>query len=186
MAGFAERLRLHSSVLDEGASRFRKLRWQAYAIWLLASLGAASLAFVNGLLIALPAIGAIAALAGLLLRLVALPRAHRRIIQGFEEIFSSLHDHEMLMREHAEDLNALWREVRPRAREVAEKRGLLTFRKLAAADRTVLDNLIEEDIPALRSELYEALQRSPRYVAEARHSQCEAEKSASAELKAAE
>ncbi|MBQ1203533.1 MAG: hypothetical protein IIX61_07010 [Loktanella sp.] len=56
----------------------------------------------------------------------------------------------------------------PRAREVAEKRGLQTFRKLAASDRKVLDTLIDEEIPALRSELYEALQAAPRDAVEAR------------------
>ncbi|MBQ1203534.1 MAG: 50S ribosome-binding GTPase [Loktanella sp.] len=109
MAGFAERLRLYASVIDEGARRFRKLRWRAFAIWLVASLGAAALALVTGLLIALPAIGAVAVLAGLFLRLVTLPRAHKRIIDRFDEIFASLHDHEMLMRDHAEDIHAIWR-----------------------------------------------------------------------------
>lgn len=158
MAAFAERLRLHASVLDEGARRFRKLRWQSYATLVLASLGSAALAVVTGMLIALAAICGVAALTAIVMHFVLLPRAHKRTVNKFDEIFASLHDHEMLMREHAEDLHAVWQEVRPHARAVAEKRGLQAFRKMAPTDRAVLNALIEEDIPALRSELYNALQ----------------------------
>lgn len=158
MAAFAERLRLHASVLDEAARRYRRLRWQSFTLLILVGLGAAIGAVLTGLLVGLAAIAGGVALAALVLHFFTLPRGQKRIINGFDEIFTGLHDHEMLMRDHAEDLHAVWKEVRPRARDVAEKRGLAAFRKMAAADRAVLDALIEEDIPALRSELYDALQ----------------------------
>lgn len=158
MAAFAERLRLHASVLDEAARRYRKLRWQSFTLLTLVTLLAATGAVLTGLLVGLAAVAGGAALAALVLQFFTLPRAQKRIINGFDEIFTGLHDHEMLMRDHAEDLHAVWKEVRPRAREVAEKRGLAAFRKMAPSDRAVLDALIEEDIPGLRSELYDALQ----------------------------
>lgn len=158
MAAFAERLRLHASVLDEAATRFRRLRWRVYLILILASISAASVALLSGMIIALPVVGGVAMVAALVVHLWSLPRAQKRIVTEFDEIFAGLHDHEMLMRDHAEDLHAVWMEVRPRAREMAEKRGLQSFRKMNPADRKVLDALIEDDIPALRSELYNALQ----------------------------
>ncbi len=170
MAAFAERLRLHASVLDEAANRFRRLRWRVYAILIFASILGSAVAVLTGMILSLPAVGVVAMLAALLLHLFYLPRAQRRIIKDFDEIYASLHDHEMLMRDYAEDLHAVWKDVRPRAREIAEKRGLHSFGKINEADRKVLDALIEEDIPALRSELYEALQVSlgDRHTAHAR------------------
>lgn len=162
MAAFAERLRLHASVLDEAARRFRKIRFRAYGVLGLFAFVASAVAVFTGMIVALPIVGGSVALVALVLHLFYLPRAHRRIVQGFDEIFTSLHDHEMLMRDHAEDLRAVWSEVQPRAREVAEKRGLQTFRKMNPGDRKVLDTLIEEEIPALRSELFEVLQAPSR------------------------
>jgi hypothetical protein len=92
-----------------------------------------------------------------LLQLVFLPNKKKRIISQFDEIFEGLHDRELLVRDRAEDLRAMWEEVHPRAREVAEKRGLQSFSKMSRVDREVLNELIEEDIPKLRSELYDAL-----------------------------
>ncbi|MGY6547668.1 MAG: dynamin family protein [Roseinatronobacter sp.] len=160
MGSFAERLRLHCGVLDEAAHRYRSARAKAYGMLTLFTFGASLAAFFTGLIIALPAIAGVALLVGLILHFFSLPRTHRRIIKDFDSIFAGLHDHEMLMRDHAEDLHAVWNEVRPRAREVAEKRGLGSFRKMDYTDRKLLDCLIEEDIPTLRSELYDALQAS--------------------------
>jgi hypothetical protein len=93
----------------------------------------------------------------LFVELVTLPRAKRRLVERFDEIFEKLHDRELLVRDRAEDLRTMWEEVRPRAREVAERRGLQSFPKMKWADRQVLRELLQEDIPKLRSGLYEAL-----------------------------
>jgi GTPase SAR1 family protein len=160
MASFAERLRLHTYVIDEAASRYRSIRARAYG-WLTALTTAASVAAVGtGFVIALPGIVGFAALMIALFQFFTLPRARKRLVRDFDAIFNGLHDEEMLMRDHAEDLRTVWAEVRPRAREVAEKCGLQNFEKLDSADRAVLNALIDEDIPALRSALYDALQAS--------------------------
>jgi hypothetical protein len=160
MAGFAERLRLHASVIDEAASRYRRSRERAYGLLVLAFLALAGAAFATGLIIALPALAVAAAAAVAFLELVSMPRARRRLIDNFDEIFESLHDSELLMRDRAEDLRAMWQEVHPRAREIAEKRGLQSFARMKPADRDVLDALIGEDIPSLRSALYDALRET--------------------------
>ena len=157
MQVFAERLRLHASVIDEAAKRFRRSRVRSYAIlvFLFAALGGG--AFVTGLIVALPVLAVLAAAAVALLELVSLRLKKKRIITQFDEIFEGLHDRELLVRDRAEDLRAMWEEVHPRAREVAEKRGLQSFAKMSRRDRDVLNELIEECIPKLRSELYDAL-----------------------------
>ena len=162
MAGFAERLRLHAFVIDEAATRYRRSRKRAYAVMLLVFLALASAAVVTGLIIALPVLAVAAAAVAGFLELISLPRTRRRLVGSFDEIFEGLHDTELLMRERAEDLRAMWREVHPRAREIAEKRGLQSFAKLRPTDRKVLNALIEEDIPTLRSELYDALRDTSR------------------------
>jgi energy-coupling factor transporter ATP-binding protein EcfA2 len=157
MQVFAERLRLHAFVIDEAAKRFRRSRVRLYVslVIVLAALGVA--AFVTGLIIALPALAALAVVGIALFELVFLPFKKKRIIAKFGEIFEGLHDRELLVRDRAEDLRALWEKVHPRAREVAQKRGLQSFAKLSRRDRDVLNELIEESIPKLRSELYDAL-----------------------------
>jgi GTP-binding protein EngB required for normal cell division len=157
MQAFAERLRLHAFVLDDAAERFRRLqaRWRAVLFLLFAALGAGALA--TGLIIALPVIAVVAIASIAFVELFTLRRAKRRIVGRLDDIFERLHDQELLMRDQAEDLRAMWEEVRPRVREVAEKRGLQSFPRMRWADRVVLNELINEDIPRMRSELYDAL-----------------------------
>ncbi|MEH6647236.1 dynamin family protein [Sulfitobacter sp.] len=157
MQSFAERLRLHAFVIDEAARRYRRSRMRSYAIlaFLLPTLAAGAL--VTGLFAALPVLAVIAVVAVTLLEFVFLPRKRKRTIAQFDEIFEGLHDRELLVRDRAEDLRAMWEEVRPRAHEVAEKRGLQSFAKMSRLDRDVLNELIEDCIPKLRSQLYDAL-----------------------------
>jgi hypothetical protein len=161
LAGFAERLRLHAGVINEAARRYRSLRFRAILGLGLVGLTAAAIAVAVGVVIALPAIAGGLALAALVLRFSTLPRAQKRLIAGFDDIFASLHDHELLMRDRAEDLHAVSAEIRARTREVAEKRGLGAFRKMDAPARAALDALIETEIPAQCSALFDVLQASP-------------------------
>jgi hypothetical protein len=112
---------------------------------------------VTGLFVALPVLAVIAIVAVTLLEFVFLPRKKKRIIAQFDDIFEGLHDRELLVRDRAEDLRAMWEDVHPRARQVAEKRGLQSFAKMSRADRDVLNELIDDCIPKLRSQLYDAL-----------------------------
>jgi GTPase SAR1 family protein len=157
MQTYAERLRLHAYVIDEAVRRYRNLRarWRGGLFLLFAALTAA--AGATGVIVALPVLAVLAVAVVALVELVTLPRAKARLVERFDDIFEKLHDRELLVRDRAEDLRAMWREVHPRAREIAEKRGLQTFERVRWRDREVLDELIGEHIPKLRSELYEAL-----------------------------
>ncbi|MBK5926629.1 dynamin family protein [Rhodobaculum claviforme] len=157
MAAFAERLRLHAYVIDEAARRYRRTRKRTYSVLTLVVLALGGGAAVTGLIVALPALAVAVIAMVAVLELVSFPRARRRQIDSFDEIFEGLHDTELLMRDQAEDLRAMWQEVHPRARDMAHKRGLQTFPAIRPADREVLNTLIEQDIPRLRSELYDVL-----------------------------
>ncbi|MGY6411050.1 MAG: dynamin family protein [Alkalilacustris sp.] len=162
MAGFAERLRLHAFVIDEAARRYRGVRRRAYGMLTLMLLGLSAGLTLTGLIVFLPLVPVVALAALGYMQWLSLPRARKRQIASFDDIFEGLHDTELLMRERAEDLRAMWQDVHPRAREIAEKRGLQSFAKLKSTDRQVLNTLIETDIPQLRSELYDALRDTRR------------------------
>jgi energy-coupling factor transporter ATP-binding protein EcfA2 len=157
MQAFAERLRLHAFVIDEAAKRYRKSRRRSYTTTVLLFTALCAGTVATGLILAIPVFAGLAIVAIALLEQVSLPRKKKRIIRQFDEIFESLHDRELLVRDRAEDLRAMWEEVHPRAREVAEKRGLQSFAKMRRMDRDLLNELIEECIPKLRAELYDAL-----------------------------
>jgi len=157
MQAFAERLRLHAVVIDAAATEYRNLRYRWWAILVLLFGGLGGGAFAVGAMAAIPALAGVAAIAVALLEFVILPRAKKRAVGRFDETFERLHDRELLVRDRAEDLRAMWEEVHPRAREVAEKRGLQSFAKMRWEHRDALNRLIEERIPMLRSELYGAL-----------------------------
>jgi energy-coupling factor transporter ATP-binding protein EcfA2 len=157
MQSFAERLRLHVFVINEAAGRYRRSRMGSYASLVLLFPTLTAGVIVTGLFVALPVLAVIAIVAVTLLEFVFLPRKKKRIIAQFDEIFEGLHDRELLVRDRAEDLRAMWEDVHPRAREVAEKRGLQSFAKMSRVDRDVLNELIDDCIPKLRSQLYDAL-----------------------------
>jgi GTPase SAR1 family protein len=161
MQAYAERLRLHALVIDEAANQYRRLRgrWWAALFLLFSALAAGALAV--GMVVALPVLAALAAAIVAFLELVAMPRARKRLTARFDAIFEKLHERELLVRDRAEDLRAMWEEVRPRAREVAEKRGLQSFLRMKRTDRNVLAELLAADIPRLRGELYDALRDRP-------------------------
>jgi hypothetical protein len=109
------------------------------------------------MVVALPGIAFAAVLAYVFIGYIALPRTKRRLIARFDQIFEEQHDRELLLRDRAEDLRRMWEEVSPRAREVAEKRGLQSFEKMRWDDREHLEELTGKLIPQLRSELYNAM-----------------------------
>jgi GTP-binding protein EngB required for normal cell division len=160
MQAFAERLRLHAFVIDEAADQYRRLRGRWRSILFLLFAAIAGGVFAAGLVIALPAVAALAIVTVAFVELFTLPRAKRRMVARLDDTFEKLHDRELLVRDRSEDLRAMWDEVHPRAREVAEKRGLQSFTKLRWTDREVLNELISQDIPQLRSALYDALRDS--------------------------
>ena len=159
---YAERLRLHALVIGEAANRLRSVRarWVGFSILLLVGLSAA--AFATGMVAALPWIALAAVLAAVVIGYITLPRAKRRLLARFDQIFEDLHDRELLLRDRAEDLRMMWDEVSPHAREIAQKSGLQSFEKMRWDDRERLEELTGKLIPRLRGELYNAMRDNKR------------------------
>lgn len=157
LQAYAERLRLHAMVIDKAADKFKSIRARWRGLWLLFFGGLGAAAFGTGMIVALPWIALAAVLAFVLIESILLPRSKRRLIARFDQLFEKLHDRELLLRDRAEDLRMMWAEVSPRAREIAEKSGLQSFRKMSWHNREFLEELTGKLIPQLRSKLYDAM-----------------------------
>lgn len=157
LQAYAERLRLHAMVIDKAADRFKSIRasWRGFWLLLFGGLGAAAVG--TGMVVALPVIAVVAVLAFVFIEYLILPRSKRRLIARFDQIFEKLHDRELLLRDRAEGLRMMWDDVSPRAREIAEKSGLQSFKKMSWHDREFLEELTDKLIPQLRSKLYDAM-----------------------------
>jgi len=156
---FAERLRLHAFVIDEAARELRSFRRKFWIVLLVVLAGLVGVAVLTGGVMALPLLSAAIAVVAALFEFLVLPQARRSKVARLGETFEKIYDQELLMRDRSEDLRMLWEQVHPRTREVAAKRGLHTFETLKRPDRERLNRLIETEIPNLRSELYEKLNR---------------------------
>jgi len=163
----AARLRMHARVVDRAGRRLRRFRRRCFAVvaavaLLLALAGAASITMdVTWYLpAALFAAAVVAAVAGWGVVRWLVKKEEQESIDGLTLIFETIHARNMLVRERAEDLQALWNAVQGRTRETLEKLGILSFPRLAKADVKRLDSLIETDAPALRSRLHAAIGKS--------------------------
>lgn len=156
---FAERLRLHAFVIDEAVRELRMLRMKLWFSLVLLAAGVGGILVLTGMVLALPMLGFGAAVVAAILELIVLPRARRKKVARLGETFEKIYDLELLVRDRTEDLRSLWEQVHPRTREVATKRGLNSFERLKWQDRERLNELIEVELPKLRSELYEKLNR---------------------------
>ncbi|MEL7172766.1 MAG: GTPase, partial [Pseudomonadota bacterium] len=164
---FAERLRLHAFVIDEAARELRVYRRTLWISLMLLFAGLSAAAVVTGLILALPLMIGVFLLVGVVFELFVLPRARKSKVARLGETFEKIYDLELLVRDRSEDLRMLWDQVHPRTRDVAAKRGLNTFEKLKRQDRERLNKLIEVQIPALRSALYERLNKEETPLARA-------------------
>ncbi|MEM9781467.1 MAG: dynamin family protein [Pseudomonadota bacterium] len=156
---FAERLRLHAFVIDEAARELRSFRLKLWIGLVLFFLGLGGIAVLTGAVLALPMLIAAFAVVGGLAELLVIPRERRHKVARLGETFEKIYDLELLVRDRSEDLRALWELVHPRTREVASKRGLNSFDRLKRTDRERLNRLIDVDIPRLRSELHDRLDK---------------------------
>ncbi len=154
---YAERLWMHAMVIDKAADKFKSTRAQWRGVWLLLFGGLGAVAVGTGMVVALPGIVLAAVLAFIVIEYLILPRSKRRLIARFDQIFEKLNDRELLLRDRADDLRMMWEEVSPRAREIAEKSGLQSFKKMSWHDRELLEDLTSKLIPQLRSKLYDAM-----------------------------
>lgn len=160
MQTFAERLRLHAFVIDRAVRDLAslRLRWRIGLFVLLAALAGSM--FFAGLLLLIPAAIGVYVVLTAVVETIVLPRSSKRIVERFDEYFEKIHERDLLRRDHDNDLRALWAQVEPHVREVVRKSGLENFSKLSRSDRDSLDELIDVEIPKLRSDLYSTFSRN--------------------------
>lgn len=156
---FAERLRLHATIIDEAARELRYYRWTFWLALLLVFGGLSAVAVLTGAVLAVPLLAAATAMVGGLVELFVFPRTRANKAEKLGETFEKVYGLELLVRDRSEDLRALWAQVHPRTREVAAKRGLNSFDKFKRQDRDRLNELIDVEIPKLRSQLYDKLKQ---------------------------
>lgn len=166
---FGERLRLHARVLDTAAQQLRSYRARIRAIVLLLTLlvggGGAFLVYSGGfseLAIALLGGAVLIGGAGLYLASVLTRRREKRLLNDLPETARQLFARELLERDHGADMTELWDQISERTLRIATELGLLSFPKLRPRELSRLDEVIDEKIPELRSELHSKLSRGPK------------------------
>ena len=161
----AERLRVHARILDAAAGDLRSFRGRLWTfLVMLMILGclvgvaaltlvekdvwAAIIAFVTTILVGYGGFHVIR-------WLVRGEEKHLR--EGLPAIFERLYSRELLVRDRAEDLKALWEIVHPRAKKTIETLGLLGFKRLKSSELDRLAKILDSELPEMRSRLHKGL-----------------------------
>lgn len=164
---FAERLRLHTRVLDAAAQELRSFRDRTRLIVLVLFAivaGAAGFLFYSGgvseLMLALAGGAAAIGIVGYLIARSLTRKREKQVLARLEEIARHLFARELLERDRSDDIKELWEVIADRTRRTAEELGLLSFPRLRPRELAKLDELIDKKIPKLRSELHDKLTRA--------------------------
>jgi hypothetical protein len=160
----AQRLLVHSSIIDEAARTLRRFRLKLWSILIVAVLfgslaGVVSINLGAPVAVRLVSFGGVALLAYLgafVVRGLVKSEA-TQILAGLGAIFEKVYARELLVRDRVDDLRALWERVQPRTRQTLETVGILSFPRLASSERTRLTRALETDIPELRRKLHREL-----------------------------
>ncbi|MEZ4431426.1 MAG: dynamin family protein [bacterium] len=170
----ADRLELHARIVDAAVSDARASRRGAYGWVALAALlafgGAASTLFFGEIdysRVAL-AFAMAAALTGLALILAqrAIKKSVEHILADLDALFRRLYGRELLVREHAADLRALWDETRGRTARTLENLGPLSFPRLGRREHKKLHAVRDAEVPSLRRMLRQAREAAPEDAAD--------------------
>ena len=160
----AERLRVHVRVADQAARDLRKFRLKTWALLVFVALFgalAASVTFLAGVPPWIPllvfGVSALLLYAGTFLVRGLVRAEAKRIGAGLPSVFERVYARELLQRERADDLRALWEGVHPRTRATLEALGLPAVPRLDGEASGRLDRLLETEIPQLRARLHREL-----------------------------
>jgi hypothetical protein len=163
---FSERLRLHARVLDAAARDLRAYRDRIRLIVLLVagSTGAAGafLASSSGLSELSGGLIGLAVLTGVVgyyLSAALTRQREQHLTATLSDRCKQLFSREMLQRERSNDIDDLWNAIADRTRRTAQEIGLQNIPKLRARELGRLDDVIDVQIPKLRSALHESLTR---------------------------
>jgi hypothetical protein len=164
----SRRLAMHARTIAEAGRLLRRFRWKLLGIGalgvaagILAGAVALQLGASAGVLSAIwGGTALLAAGAGFLGS--ALSRSHaEQLAAGLDAVFERAYARELLVRERADDLRALWAKVKGRIRESLGKVGAGAFPRLGGAARRRLEEVFEKDVPGLRAGLHRDLGSEP-------------------------
>jgi len=155
----ARRLRVHASVCDKAR---REIDWLVLRF---SGIGAALLVFAvalvyalvkfdaSGTVLAFTILGALL-LEGALFIFARYERAQRsrELIDGVDGLFARAFERELLLGDRADDLRALWKSVRDRTQKALTTLGAGKVPRLRRGEAKRLEQAIEKEIPAIRSE----------------------------------
>lgn len=157
----AMRLQMHARVCSEARRElfgYALKAWQALGVLvaLLVLIGAVSIQLSAPwwLPAAAFALGAGTGHAGWHFVRRAIRRQEATIVAGLSATFERVYMRDLVVHDRALDLNSQWEIVHPQTRRTVEALGLLSFRKLSAAEDRRLTQAIEKEIPALRARLH--------------------------------
>ncbi|HZU98827.1 MAG TPA: dynamin family protein [Planctomycetota bacterium] len=156
----ARRLRVHVTVCDQarrevlgvalrfGAIGVALLIFAVLLVWFLLSVAHAS-----GEAIAIVIVGALV-LEAAIWAIAYLERKNRarELVDGVDGVFARAFDRELALGDRADDLRALWKSVRDRTQRALSTVGVTHVTRLKRSESKKLDQAIEKEIPALRSE----------------------------------
>ena len=160
-ADHADRLRMHSRVLDRAARDLRQFRFKLWSLVVMLVLvgglvGAASIGLKAewwvpaSIFIGTVGLGYL----GILVIRGLVQGEERKTTASLQLVFEHLYARELLIRDRSEDLTALWERVHPRLRQTLEKLGMISFPRLRPAELKRLSAVLEGEIPELRSKLH--------------------------------
>jgi ElaB/YqjD/DUF883 family membrane-anchored ribosome-binding protein len=162
----SRKLRVHARVCSSATRTVRNIRWQFLGIGIAAVVLGIAVAYLTATLGAawhVPlcvAFGGLLAGAGLYAfgRWQAQSRG-RELLTGLSGVFESVYHKDLVLSGAADDLKALWLSVQDRAVQALETLGLDAIKPLSTAEEKAVKKLINEDIPALRSRVHNAIRK---------------------------
>ncbi|HLY10620.1 MAG TPA: dynamin family protein [Planctomycetota bacterium] len=163
----AQRLLVHSRVIDEAGRTLRSFRLKLWAMLVVGVLfaglaGAITIWAKREWWISATVFGSAALLAYVASFVIngLVKSEGEHIVSGLTAVFERLYARELLVRDRVDDLRALWDKVHPRVKTALEKVGILAFPKLSSEERDRLSAALEKSVPELRQKLQRELSRA--------------------------
>ncbi|MCC5833595.1 MAG: dynamin family protein [Opitutales bacterium] len=163
-ARHCEHLRMHARVVDGAVARLKRgrKRWTAVsALLVIAAAGSAYYFFQaeNWMGVAISTVAAIAvAVGGYFGAREMGKRNERKIINNLDDIFEELYRRELVVENRPEDLLRLWDEVKAVTVRTLQHLGLKAMPRMKNRELKRLNNVLQKDIPEIRSRLHRVLE----------------------------
>lgn len=160
---YAERLRMHSRIVDQACKLHRGYQRRLaalVAILVLTALGTGFHFYQQGSLL----YAAIASLTAVVLGFISwkgvgmLVRSNdRHLVSELDKVFEDVYRRDLVVGNRPDDLLMMWEHVRPLTRRTLENLGIDALQSSRSRDRHRLDKCIEDTLPNLRAQLHRDL-----------------------------